>query len=336
VTAEIVLMAERLADDVLFPAALATDRSDVVPSELLDALADVGLYGLSGPASAGGLNANFPTVCAVIEALASGCLTTTFVWAQHLGAVIATAASDNEQVREWVAPLCSGKRRAGLALGGALPGPARLAARASEDGWSFTGTSPFVSGWDRVDAIHTTARIEDDRLVWALVDATESETLSVERLELVALNASATVRAQFRDHAVPSARVTAVVPHREGAAPPELLRIHASFALGIVRRCCRLLGETSLDEDLARVRAELDRLEPATIEASRSAAGELALRAAVALMVETGSRSLLLADQAQRLVREALFCLVYAPAPGRGPRFSPSSSSDARPSHAAY
>jgi hypothetical protein len=84
----------------------------------------------------------------------------------------------------------------------------------------------------------------------------------------------------------------------------------------LASRCCRLLGETSLDEDLARVRAELDRLEPATIEASRSAAGELALRAAVALMVETGSRSLLLADQAQRLVREALFCFVYALRPG--------------------
>jgi hypothetical protein len=35
--------------------------------------------------------------------------------------------------------------------------------------------------------------------VWALVDARESETLSVERLGLVALNATATVRADFRE-----------------------------------------------------------------------------------------------------------------------------------------
>ena len=35
--------AQRLADDVLFPAALATDAADVVPVELLDALADAGL-----------------------------------------------------------------------------------------------------------------------------------------------------------------------------------------------------------------------------------------------------------------------------------------------------
>src|SRR5436190_16514440 len=61
--------ASRLADEVLFPAALATDAADAVPMELLDALADAGLYGA-------GVAADFGTVCAVQEALAGGCLTT--------------------------------------------------------------------------------------------------------------------------------------------------------------------------------------------------------------------------------------------------------------------
>jgi hypothetical protein len=51
----------------------------------------------------------------------------------------------------------------------------------------------------RVDVIHTSRRTDDGGLVWALVDARESETLSVERLGLVALNATATVRADFRE-----------------------------------------------------------------------------------------------------------------------------------------
>ena len=38
----------------------------------------------------------------------------------------------------------------------------------------------------------------------------------------------------------------------------------------------------------------------------------MAWRAAAALMVEEGSRSLVLRSHAQRLAREALFCLVYA------------------------
>ena len=311
-TREIFADAERIADDVLYPAALATDRGEVVPVELLDALARVGLYGLAGPVSAGGLDADLLTACAVIEALASGCLTTTFVWVQHLGAVRAAAASENEEIRAWLPLLCSGERRIGLALGGVLPERARLAAEATGEGWSFTGASPFVSGWERIDAIHTAARTEDDRIVWALVDAEETSTFSVERLELVALNATATVRADLRGHAVPAGRVTSVVPYAQGPTPAEVLRIHASLALGVTRRCCRLLGPSPLDEELARLRADLDKLDPATIEPLRGEAGELAMRAAAALAVETGSGSLLLTNQAQRLVREALFCLVYA------------------------
>src|SRR5207249_3838826 len=113
-----------------------------------------------GPARAGGLEADFKTVCDVIEALASGCLTTTFVWTQHLGCVMAAATSENESIREWVAPLCSGERRAGLALGGARAGKPTLGARRTGDGWVVSGRSPFVSGWRRVDVILTAARTE--------------------------------------------------------------------------------------------------------------------------------------------------------------------------------
>src|SRR5438132_7072299 len=164
---EIVETALRLADEVLFPAALETDRMDAVPRELLDGLADAGLYGLTGPSSAGGLEADFETVCSVVEALASACLTTTFVWAQHIGAVRAAAMAENPSIQEWVAPLCRGVRRAGLALGGALPGPALLRATETSDGWIFDGVSPFVSGWGRIDVLHAAGRTDDDRLVWA-------------------------------------------------------------------------------------------------------------------------------------------------------------------------
>jgi alkylation response protein AidB-like acyl-CoA dehydrogenase len=309
---DILARARHLADGALFPAALATDAEETVPVELLDTLAGGGLYGLTGPASAGGLDADFKTVCAVVEALSSGCLTTTFVWAQHIGAVLAAASSENEAIAEWVAALCSGERRAGLALGGALPGPSVLRAREVEGGWTFAGTSPFVSGWRRIDVMHTAARTDDGRLVWAFVDAEESESLAVTRLDLAALNATNTVRAELREHPVSATRVTSVAPYREGPPPPELLRIHASFALGVVSRCCQLLGPTPLDEALARVRSDLDQLDPTTIDAARAEVGELALRAAGALTVATGSRSLLLTEHGQRLAREALFALVYA------------------------
>ena len=195
-------------------------------------------------------------------------------------------------------------------------GPAKLTARQSGDGWIFSGVSPFISGWSRVDLIHTAARTREGQLVWALLDAQASETLHVERLDLVALNGTASVRAHYIDHRVPSQRVTSVAPYSEEPPPPELLRIHASFPLGVAKCCCRLLKERSFDAELARLRALLDLLEPTAIEAARAAAGELALRTAAALAVEHGSRSLSRSEHSQRLLREALFCLVYALRPG--------------------
>jgi len=110
--------------------------------------------------------------------------------------------------------------------------------------------------------------------------------------------------------------VTSVRQYAEAPTPPEVLRLHAAFALGVAARCCLLIGPSPLDLELAECRTELDRLDPETIETARAAAGELALRASAALLARRGSGSLVLSDHAQRLAREALFVLVYALRPG--------------------
>jgi alkylation response protein AidB-like acyl-CoA dehydrogenase len=307
---EIVQTAQRIADEVLFPAAVATDAGDLVPRELLDVLAGAGLYGLAAPRDADGLDADFGTVCAVQEALASGCLTTAFIWAQHLGLVRALAVGrDPELTARWLAPLARGEVRAGVALGGARPEPT-LRARPDGPGWRLDGTSPFVSGWGRIDVIHAAARAADGDIVWLLVDAAAGPSVRVERIELAALNATGTVRMTFDQLSVAADRVTDKHP-AGGGTPPEVLRMHAALALGVAARCARLLGPGPLDAELAALRTELDQLGPGTA-AARAAAGELALRAAAAVMTAEGSRSLLTADRGQLLAREALFTLVYA------------------------
>lgn len=70
--------ARRVADDVLFPAAPATDAADAVPRAHLDLLAEAGLYGMAGPVASGGLDADVATACSVIEILAGACLANTF------------------------------------------------------------------------------------------------------------------------------------------------------------------------------------------------------------------------------------------------------------------
>lgn len=275
----IVERAQRFADEVLFPVALETDAADVMPPRLLTALAEAGLYDV--------VDADFATVCAVQEALAGGCLTTAFVWAQHVGLVHVLSGSDQRLRAQWLDRLASGDVRAGLALGGALPQPT-LHARHEGDDWVLEGMSPFVSGWGLIDVVHTAARTPDDDIVWLIVDAVESAALHVERLRLVALDATATVRATFDDLHVDAERQTAVHP-AGGETPPEVLRLHAALALGVAGRCCRLIGPSRLDEELAKLRLELDEFGPET--AARRAAPGIARRAARTAVNQPRSRS---------------------------------------------
>lgn len=313
----IVDVAQRIADDVLFPSALDTDAAATVPRARLDVLAEAGLYGLRAPVWAGGMAADLDTICAVTEALASGCLTTTFVWAQHGGTAFVVGASGSPALREWVEPLCRGRVRSGLALAGALPGPAPLRAQRGDDGWWLTGACPWVSGWGRVDVLHTAALAEDGSTVWSLVDAEQGSTLRVERTALVALNATATVDATFEAHFVPDERVTVITPPEEPSAAasgpaPASLRLHAALALGVVARCCTLLGPGPLDEELVACRDALATGTRDTMPAARAGAAELAIRSAVALMSVAGSSSLRCDRHPQRLAREALFVSVFA------------------------
>ena len=76
---DVIARAEEIADGLLFPAALATDRAELLPVGNLDAIADAGLYGLFGPEDLGGWAADLDTAGAAVERIASGCLTTALV-----------------------------------------------------------------------------------------------------------------------------------------------------------------------------------------------------------------------------------------------------------------
>ena len=320
----VVERARRIGEDVLFPAALAVDRAEVVPAGHLDVLAAAGLFGLVGPAEAGGLAGDVRGLGTVVEVLAEACLATTFVWIQHHGAVRALAAPGAPAaLREaWLAPLCRGERRAGLALTGLLPGPPRLRATPSDGdgdpdpGWVLTGESPWVTGWGLVDALLVAARGHGDTVVWLLVDAADGPGVRVERQRLVAADASVTVRLAFDGVAVPADRLIRVEPYHEAAwVGARQLRVNGSLALGVASRCCRILGPGPLDGELDACRALLDESGDDGMPAARAAASELALRAAAAAAVHEGSRSVLVGDHGQRLVREALFLLVFGTRP---------------------
>lgn len=321
---QVLTRARQIADEVLFPSAMNVDAANQVPPEHFEALAGAGLFGLAGPPPAGGAAADLATFCNVIEIMAGGCLATTFVWLQHHGAVRALAASANSAlVGEWLAPLCAGDRRAGVALGGVRPGSPLLHAREVPGGYLFGGTAPWVTGWGMVDVVHTLARDQAGNVVAALLPATASASLAADLLDLAAVNASRTAELRFTAHFVPAELVSGVMPLSEWQARDAAgLRANGSLSLGLAGRCARLMSllgaatpAVPLQQELTAARARLDSADTDSMPAARAAAAELAFRAAGALAVAAGSRSILVDQHPQRLAREALFLLVFGSRP---------------------
>lgn len=311
-------VARNIADELLFPASLATDAVAAVPGTLLDSLASAGLYGLFADRRAGGLGLEREEGERVIEVLAGGCLTTTFVWVQHLSTAALVSSVAGAVHAEWARALATGERRVGIAFSHLRrPGPALLTATACEGGFLLDGSAPLVTGWGLVDAIHVAALSGGD-IVWLLADAEAGTTLEVRRLELAAVNASATVALRFARHFVPGSRVTVVQPlaewlERDAAG----LRTNGSLSLGVAGRCVALLAEAGRGEAADRLgeRVELSRraLAAASVEGlphARAVASLTAHDAAAALVVAGGGRSMVRSEHAQRLAREATFLLV--------------------------
>lgn len=320
--------ARDIADNVLFPAALAVDDADRVPPEHLDLLAAEGFYG--APADA---DLDFAGLAAIVEALASGDLATTLVWIQHLTPVMALLGETSPLADAWLPALVAGERRGGIALAGLRPPKNFLRVRRSGRDFVLDGTVPWVTGWGMINVVYVAARDADDLVHFLLMDARRGEvapiddtvapTLRTETQRLVALQASNTVNVTFDGHHIPAERLVSTTPFDEwksgdsgGSA------LNGFLALGVVRRCAALLRDgpghrdgvalaTSADD----CRSALLTADTAGTPAARAAASELAWRAAATLTTWQGARSVLRTNQAQRLVREATFTMVFGARP---------------------
>jgi alkylation response protein AidB-like acyl-CoA dehydrogenase len=301
----------RVADDILFRDAPAVDATDRVPEEHFAALAEANLWGIAS-------HLPFPEMCSVVEALASGCLATTFVWIQHHGLVRDLLQPDADaRVRDaYLDDLVQGRRRAGIALAGLHPVP-KLHAAPADDGWTVSGVSPWVTGWGMIDLLHVAARTGDGGTVmYAILDATGQPGLTATRRHTVAVHASGNVELRFDSVHVPYERIVGVRPYDDAFfSGGGGLRMNGSLALGAIGRCTRLIGPSALDDEFAAVRQQLDTSPPDDMFAARAAASELALRAANALIVHEGSESITSDAHGQRLAREALFLAVFGTRP---------------------
>ncbi len=304
--------AREIADDVLFPSALAVDAADRIPAEHFDLLADEGLYG--APLADG---MDLAGMGAIVAALAGGSLATAFVWIQHMTPLRDVAGAGREDL---VPAFASGARRAGIALAGLRSPKHPMRVRRTGSTFILDGHVPWVTGWDMIDTVYVAARDDDDLIHYLLVDAVTSPSLTPTPLELVSVQASRTVNLTFDNLAVPADRLLRTQRFEDWmAADSGGSTLNGFLSIGLATRCARLIAadrsDSGLDAEIEAARIGLVEAGSDGVPAARAAASELAMRAASALAVSTGARAVLRDQHAQRLVREAAFLLVFGSRP---------------------
>ncbi len=316
------------------------DRTDAWPAEQFRELAHAGVLGWVIPEEFGGRDVSTESLTRGYLRLTEACLTTAFILTQRNGACQRLAGSENEDLKARLLPaFCRGELFTTVGISHLttsrqhLKQPA-VSAEETADGWIFEGTVPWVTGANAADYIVTGGTSGDRR---QLLVALPTNTAGVEILpppELLALNASQTGSVRLnrvlvpRDHII-AGPVEDVMKRGTGGGAGSLttsaLAIgHSASALN------RLAVEAdkrpdlwdihrpfaeewqSLEDDLIAALEGPGENPSLSAESIRRRANSLVLRMTQAYLAATKGAGFLAHHPASRLVREAMFFLVWS------------------------
>lgn len=337
---EFVDAARRLARDVLTPAAEQVDAEGVPPGHV-EALKAAGLLGVTAPTEYGGGGAPAAVGREVTEVLSGACGASWFVATQHATPLRTVLASGNEDLRaSWLRPLASSALLAGIAVSHLRrAGPPPVTVTPVAGGWRYDGRVDWVTSWGLAEVVLLGGVTPDGEVVAALVPAAAQPGLTPSgELRLAAMGGAHNVALRLDGLVAAPEQVALRQSRDDWLANDRLVTANVTPAVfGLLGTVLRRLAETSTTRrsaagsDLAaaltaragelRTRGyQLLNHEPPEAYlperlAIRAAALELLNRAATALIVAGAGTSMLAANPAQRLAREALFHLVQASTP---------------------
>lgn len=318
-----------LADDL--------DQSGMWPQRQLQRCAEYGVYRWFLPQHAGGTEWSEADIAAGYQKLASGCLTTTFVITQYMGAAKRIANSDNELLKTFLVPqLLAGQLFATVGISHLTTSRRHLAkpvlqATETEGGFYLNGMSPWVTGSTKADIVVLGATLDDGRQLLASVP-TEADTISRPQPQgLVALNSSVTGPVKLQDHFVPTSQLIAgplenVMAAGVGARTGGVQT--STLAAGLAEAAIQFLTDesqrrsdlspatTALSGELSILSQDIQDIangkETSTKESLRTRANSLALRSTQAALAAAKGTGFMSGHPTGRWCREALFFLVWS------------------------
>ena len=198
--------------DRVAPVAAQLDREHRFPYELVAELAELGLMGMPIPQEYGGAGTDTLSYAIAIEELTRVDSSVAITVAAHtsLGTMPIFLFGSEEQKREWLPELASGRRLAAFGLtepgAGSDAGATRTTAVQRDGGWVINGSKIFITnaGTDISACVTITARTGEDEISNLIVpNGTPGYEISAP-MEKLGWRASDTRELSFRDCAVPA------------------------------------------------------------------------------------------------------------------------------------
>jgi short-chain 2-methylacyl-CoA dehydrogenase len=141
----------RFAEDVVAPRAEEMDRDGELPMDVVEQMAELGLFGLPFPEEYGGQGADFLTLALAIEELAriDSSIAITLEAAVGLGANPIFHFGTEEQKRRWLVPMAKGEILGAFGLtepgGGSDAEATKTTARLEDGRWVINGSKAFIT-----------------------------------------------------------------------------------------------------------------------------------------------------------------------------------------------
>ena len=201
----------KFAESRIAPVAAELDREHRFPYELVAELAELGLMGMTVPEEYGGAGADTVSYAIAVEELTRIDSSVAITLAAHhsLGTLPIFYFGNEEQKREWLPQLASGKRLAAFGLteagAGSDAGATRTTAELRDGQWIVNGSKIFITnaGTDITACVTITARTGEGEISNLIVpNRTPGYEISPP-MEKMGWHASDTRELSFRDCAVP-------------------------------------------------------------------------------------------------------------------------------------
>lgn len=318
---------------------LASQLSDVgdFPAEQLQRCADAGVFRWFVPPRWNGYGWNTEDVMRGYLKLSAGCLTTTFIITQYMGAARRIASSDNTWLKDTLLPqLVTGDSFSTVGISHLTTSRRHLAkpillAEKTNNGFRLNGQAPWVTGAAAANWVVVGASLEDGQQILCTVPTELNGVRVAEAADLVALSASQTGAVEFRDceidrNYVIAGPVEEVMKLGTGARTGGVQT--SALAVGLAVAAVDFLSDeakrrpdlepvaNALAADVLALEDEVRRTargeDVCSNEVLRTRANSLALRSTQAALTAAKGTGFVSGHPAGRWCREALFFLVWS------------------------